>query len=345
MAGARLSPFLDSLRKSSRSRNEFSLRFSLPDEDSSRHICPVRIDATWLIEDLRILQDFTPDKDERRLVFRWRDSGNVKNRAFRLWRLDRQVEEPIEVAVEDSRSKVEFRRTLADFPHGLYRLELTILDEWAAPATTAPLHSDADMVFDLDIREDGITRLNSPSRRLKALAGLFKQVTTRCSEVVSRLFNRLTDTDTDIRQQTVQVLEHLGVNPVALMIVQLTDEDSSVRHRAVRTLGLFASPRAIDPLIRCLADKNEGVRKQAAHALVEMGHQAVDPLIDSLAYNDETVRQQAASILAKLGVDATARLIVGLANPDWLVRKQGRSYTRYHCRLPCSSTSYAAPRC
>ena len=320
--GARFSPFLDSLRASGRSRNEFSLTFSLPDENSARRICPVRIDTTWLVENLRIIQDFTPDKDERRLVFRWRDSGNVKNRAFRLWRLDRQVEEPIEVVVEDSRSKVEFRRTLADFPHGLYRLELTILDEWAAPATTAPLHSDANMVFDLDIREDGITRLNSPARRLKALAGLFKQVTTRCSEVVSRLFNRLTDTDTDIRQQTVQVLEHLGVNPVALMIDQLTDEDSVVRHRAVRTLGLFASPRAIDPLIRCLADKNEGVRKQAAHTLVEMGHQAVDPLIDSLAYNDETVRQQAASTLAKLGVDATARLIVGLANPDWLVRKQ-----------------------
>lgn len=318
--GARLSPFLDSLRESGRSRNKFSLRFSLPDEDSPRHICPVRIDTTWIVENLRILQDFTPDKDERRLVFRWRDSGNGKNRAFRLWRLDRQVEEPIEVAVADSRSKVEFHSALADFPHGLYRLELTILDEWAAPATTAPLHSDADMVFDLDIREDGITRLNSPARRLKVLAGLFKQVTTRCSEVVSRLFNRLTDTD--IRQQTVQVLEHLGVDPVALMIKQLTDEDSAIRHRAVRTLGLFASPRVIDPLIRCLADKNEGVRKQAAHALVEMGHQAVDPLIDSLAYNDETVRQQAASILAKLGVDATARLIVGLANPDWLVRKQ-----------------------
>ena len=319
--GARLSPSLDSLRESGRSRNEFSLRFSLPDEDSPRYICPVRVDTTWLVENLRIIQDFTPDKDERRLVFRWRDSGNVKNRAFRLWRLDRQVEEPIEVAVEDSRSEVEFHSSLADFPHGLYRLELTILDEWA-PATTALPHPDADMVFDLDVREDGITRLNSPARRSKVLACLFKQVATRRLEVLSRLFNRLTDTDTDIRQQTVQVLEHLGVNPVALMIERLTDEDTAVRHRAVRTLGLFASPRAIDPLIRCLADKNESVRKQAAHALVEMGHRAVDPLIDSLAYNDETVRQQAASILVKLGVDAAARLIVGLANPDWRVRKQ-----------------------
>ena len=341
--GARLSPFLDSLRASGRSRNEFSLRFSLPDEDSPRHICPVRIDTTWLIEDLRILQDFTPDKDERRLVFRWRDSGNVKNRAFRLWRLDRQVEEPIEVAVEDSRSKVEFHSSLADFPHGLYRLELTILDGWAEPSTTALPNPDADTVFDLDVREDGITLLNSLARRLEVLCRLLKQITkrrkavqdalgvlrwdarqiaTHRSEVLKRLFNLLTDADMDIRQQAVQALEYLGLDVVTRMVERLTYADEKARYQAAHALGLLATPRAVFALIQCLADQNWRARSKAVHALVKIGQPAVAPLMDSLTHDDEAVRQQVAHVLVKLDVDAAAQLIVGLTNPDERVRKQ-----------------------
>ena len=318
----RLSPFLDSLRSSGRSRNELYLEFSLPDEDSPRHIYLVQVDTTWLVEDLQIIQDFIPAEDKRTLVFRWHDRRNVKNRALRLWSLDQQLREPIEIPVKDSRSEAEFHSSLADFPHGLYRLELTILDEWAGPSSTAMPSPDANTVFDLDVREDGITLLNSPARCLEVLARLLKQIVTRRLEALSRLFNRLTDTDTDIRQQAVQALEHLGVDAVTWMIERLTDEDTAVRHHAARALGLFATHRAVCPLIRCLADKNESVRKQAVHALVGVGHPAVDPLIDGLAYDDEAVRQQAARTLVKLGVDAAARLIVGLANPDWRVRKQ-----------------------
>ncbi len=176
--GARLSPFLDSLRENSRSRNTFSLTFSLPDEDSPRRLCPVLVDTTWLVEGLEIIQDFTSDESERRLVFQWHDSGNVKNRAFRLWSLDRQGKEPVEFRIKDGYSEAEFHTTLAEFPHGLYRLELTILDEWAESSSTVLLGPHVDTVFYLDVREDGIT--------------LFDPL-VRHSEVLARLYNRLTE--------------------------------------------------------------------------------------------------------------------------------------------------------
>ena len=341
--GARLSSFLDSLRESGRSRNEFSLTFSLPDEDSSRQLCPVRVDTTWLVEDLEIIQAFTPDKDERRLVFRWRDNGNVKNRAFRLWSLDRQVEEPIEVMVEDSRSEAEFHSSLTDFPHGLYRLELTILDEWAEPSSPALPSPDAGTVFDLDVREDGITLLNSLACRLDVLCRLLKQITkrrevvqdalgvlkrdakqiaTHRSEILKRLFNRLTDTNMDIRQQAVQALEDLGLDVVTQMVERLAYAEEKARYQAVHALGLLATPRAVSALIQCLADKNWRVCSKAVHALVKIGRPAVAPLMDSLTHDDEAVRQQATRVLVELDVDATAQLIVGLTNPDWRVRKQ-----------------------
>ena len=183
--GCRLSPFLDSLRNSGRSGNELYLEFLLPDEDSPRRICLARVDTIWLVENLQIIQDFTPTEDKRTVLFGWRERGNVKNRALRLWSLDRQLEEPIEIAVEDGRSEAEFHSSLADFPHGLYRLELTILDEWAGPSSSALPSPDADSVFDLEVREVGITLLDSPARRLEVLARLLKQITKRRLEALA----------------------------------------------------------------------------------------------------------------------------------------------------------------
>ena len=315
-----LSPFLDSLRSSGRSRNELHLEFSLPDEDSLRRMCLVRVNTIWLVEDLQIIQDFTPTEDKRTVLFGWRERGNVKNRALRLWSLDRQLEKPIEIPVEDSRSEVEFHSSLADFPHGLYRLELTILDEWAGPSSPALPSPDAGSVFDLDVRKDEIERLDSSARRLEVLAPRLRQITERRLEILNILFNRLTDTDADIRQQAVRALEALGVDAIARTVEQLTDTDESVRHHAARALGLLANPRAVLPLIQRLTDTDESVRNQAVHALVEIGPPAVDPLMDSLTHDDEAVRQQADRTLVKLGMDSTDRLIVDLTDPDEEVR-------------------------
>ena len=314
--GCRLSSFLDSLRSSGRSRNNFYLEFSLPNEDNSRRICLAQVATTWLVEDLQIIQDFTLAEDERILVFGWRGKGNVKNRALRLWSLDQRLGEPIEIPVEDGGSEAEFHSSLADFPHGLYRLELTILDEWAGLSSLALPIPDANSVFDLEVREDEIESLDSSARRFEVLDPRLKQITKRRLEVLDILFNRLTDADADIRQRAVRALEYLGVDAVARMIERLTDEDADVRQQAARVLGLLANSRAVLPLIQRFTDKDERVRSQAVHALVEIGPPAVDPLRHSLTHDDEAVRQQVDRTLVKLGMDTTARLIDDLTNPD-----------------------------
>ena len=297
-----LSPFLDSLRENGRSRNEFSLTFSLPDENRPRRLCPVLVDTTWLVEGLEIIPDFTPDEGERRLLFRWHDSGNVKNRAFRLWSLDRRGKEPVEVIrVEDGCSEVEFHTTLAKFPHGLYQMELTILDEWAEPSSTALPSPNVDMVFYLDVREDEIILL-------------------RHSEVLARLYNRLTDTETNVRQQAAQALEYLGVDAVPWLIEQITDGDTAVRQHATQTLVEMGYPKA-DLLIDTLADKDESLRQQVIHILEQLGVDLVPRMVERLTDEDTAVRQHAARAL---GILASPRvvgpLIRCLTDKDWNVR-------------------------
>lgn len=58
--------------------------------------------------------------------------------------------------------------------------------------------------------------------------------------------------------------------------------DPVVRRNAALALGALGEWRAVDPLIRALADPVQGVREGAANALVMVGTPAVEPLIDLL---------------------------------------------------------------
>jgi len=58
--------------------------------------------------------------------------------------------------------------------------------------------------------------------------------------------------------------------------------DPAVRRDAALALGALGEWRAVDPLIRALADPAQDVREGAANALVMVGTPAVDPLLDLL---------------------------------------------------------------
>lgn len=189
--GTSLSPFLDSLRKSGLSRNDFYLEFSLPEEVGLKRICLVQVETDWRVEDMQIEQELIPTEDKRTVLFEWRDKGNVKNRALRLWSLGSQLKEPIEVDVEDNRSEAEIERSLSDFPQGLYRLELTVLDPWARTLSSDLPSPYGGNVFDIEVRGDGITILDSPAHHMDAL---FESITT--GEAIS---------DLNLDSQTVQV--------------------------------------------------------------------------------------------------------------------------------------------
>lgn len=173
--GCPLSPFLDSLRASGILKNDFYLEFSLPEEDNPRRLCLLQIETRWVVEDLQVEQKIVPAEDKRVVFLEWHDKGHVKNRVLRLWNLGSQLREPIEVAVEDDRSEVELERNLTDFPQGMYRLELTILDPWAGALPVTPPGPYGGNVFDLEVRETGITKLDSPARHIE---DLLKNITT-----------------------------------------------------------------------------------------------------------------------------------------------------------------------
>src|SRR5262249_9229152 len=167
--GYSLSEFLDSLRESGLPRNDFYLELSLPGANGTRHLCLLQAETRWLVEDLQVEQELIPDENKRAALFWWHDRGNVKNRLLRLWSLGSQPREPIEVVVEDGRSEVEIERNLTDFPHGMYRLELTIFDPWSGSSPANPPNPYGGNVFDLEVRQDRITVLDSPARHIEAL--------------------------------------------------------------------------------------------------------------------------------------------------------------------------------
>jgi hypothetical protein len=180
--GCPLSPFLDSLRASGLSRNDFYLEFSLSGEDNPRRICLLQVETRCLVEDLQAVQEIIPVEDKRTVLLWWRDKGNVKNRVLRLWNLGSQSKEPIKVAIEDGRSEAELERPLVDFPHGQYRLEFAVLDPWVGSSPSVLPNPYGNNVFDLDVRNDEIIVLPSLAHHTEAL---LERITT--GEAISDL--------------------------------------------------------------------------------------------------------------------------------------------------------------
>ena len=71
------------------------------------------------------------------------------------------------------------------------------------------------------------------------------------------------------------------------------------------SLGVFKDPRAVDPLIQALKDKNAEVRISAAMSLGNLGDKkAVEPLTADLNDENSVVRDKAAQSLKELGYAA-----------------------------------------
>jgi HEAT repeat protein/energy-coupling factor transporter ATP-binding protein EcfA2 len=89
-----------------------------------------------------------------------------------------------------------------------------------------------------------------------------------------------------------------AIDPLLRM---LQDKDSDVRLNAAGALGGMGNPRGVDPLLRALHDKDGNVRLNAAGALVQLGDQSLDPLIRTLRDKDRDVRTYVAWALGQLG--------------------------------------------
>lgn len=74
------------------------------------------------------------------------------------------------------------------------------------------------------------------------------------------------------------------------------------REEAAEALGEIRDPKAVDPLIAALRDRDAEVREEAAKSLGMIGdRKAVEPLNEALKDVDPKVRREAEQALARLG--------------------------------------------
>lgn len=96
----------------------------------------------------------------------------------------------------------------------------------------------------------------------------------------------------------------------ALRQVLRQDSQANLRGLAATRLGKLGQPAgaAAPELAESLADRDDGVRRKAADALVALGPPAVAPTMQKLAASDVAVRRLAVFVLGKLGADAKPAL-------------------------------------
>ncbi len=108
------------------------------------------------------------------------------------------------------------------------------------------------------------------------------------------------------------------------LLAALVDRDGEVREAAASALGRLGDKRAVEPLLAALSDESQGVREAAAWALGAMGaEQAEEPLLAQLEQSDGTSLYE----LIHSDQEFDGESPVLLQGTDALVRRaaQGRS--------------------
>ena len=115
-------------------------------------------------------------------------------------------------------------------------------------------------------------------------------------------------------------LEKLNLDGLIKSLLDSTDPN--IRQYAAYLLGKAKNPRAIEPLIRALADFDKSVREQAMLALSSLGKSAIEPLSEAMKEPKWETRYRAAEALGNIADEkAIQPLIQGL--------KDNREHVRY----------------
>jgi HEAT repeat protein len=132
------------------------------------------------------------------------------------------------------------------------------------------------------------------------------------------LLAALSDPHEEVRRAATRSLGALWELPG---VSGLGDEDHNVRRDAAVVLGELGDPRAVEPLIAALRNKDWEMLQVAVEALVKIGRPTVGPLIAALGDEDSYVRQAAAVALGAIG-DPRA------VEPLSAALRDGNSYVR-----------------
>ncbi|WP_432704164.1 HEAT repeat domain-containing protein [Methanothermobacter thermautotrophicus] len=78
----------------------------------------------------------------------------------------------------------------------------------------------------------------------------------------------------------------------------------------------MGDPRAVEPLIRAMADENKWVRRDVSTALSRMGDEAFEPLLESLSNEDWRIRGAAAWIIGNFQDERAVEPLIKLLEDD-----------------------------
>ena len=93
----------------------------------------------------------------------------------------------------------------------------------------------------------------------------------------------------------------IGSPAVELLLVALKNEECYPLEFVAETLGKIRDPRAVQPLISALSNRNETVRKAAVEALVQIGLPTVEMLISALKSSNEHIFRGSVETLTRIG--------------------------------------------
>jgi len=138
---------------------------------------------------------------------------------------------------------------------------------------------------------------------------------------VTPLIEALHDEDRAVREAATGALRKIGSAAVPALIAALQDPNGNVQEIAVAVLKDVPEPRAVEPLIGCLTNKNWIVRMHAAKGLGIAGDaRAIAHLVSLLTDQVKAVRADATDALARIGRPALASLLAALQHEAWILR-------------------------
>lgn len=133
-------------------------------------------------------------------------------------------------------------------------------------------------------------------------------------------------TDAARRTEASKALVAIGPKAVDALIRGLADENLQVREMSAWTLSEIGAPtaRIVPALISTLADPDENIRVVGSVALQNLGEPAVPYLIDALTAESMEIRLNAAYALGEISTPLDTilpALISTLTDPEWNVRR------------------------
>ncbi len=118
---------------------------------------------------------------------------------------------------------------------------------------------------------------------------------------IDDILTRLPETEGAERLKLAERLVAYGEPALPRLIETLHHEDPAMRTLAAWLLGRRKDPRTLDALDGALSDGNEGVRYEAATALVRAGDaRGMQPLVDGLVHSDPRVRSRSIKVLEQV---------------------------------------------